>query len=161
MISRRYLGWMLAAALSLPHGGLLAAPEDCLSRGNNAEIAACANQYNPGSATPRARPASPTPSSPQLRSVPVQAGSQNELRTVTVAPGGNAPPAPEPEGLKFEVDRKVLTYTVILGAVGGILLILAGIGFWSWGASLKRSCPWCASKISRSVHACPRCFRAV
>jgi hypothetical protein len=55
----------------------------------------------------------------------------------------------------------LLTNTVVAGAVAASLLILATLGFWRWGATLRRDCPWCGSKISKAAHTCSRCFRVV
>ena len=156
---RHCLGWVLAATLSLPLGGLLAAtPEECLTYPDNPRVAACANQFGPGSPGPRSR-AAPTQALPRTRSVSV--GPDTELRTVAVVPGGKARPAPEPEPQHFAVDRAALTNTIIAGAIGGSLLVLVALGFWRWGSTLTKACPYCGAKMSRSAHACRRCFRAV
>jgi hypothetical protein len=158
MTSRLSLGWTLVALLSLAPGRLIAGPEECLSRQSNAEVAACANQFGPNSSSTRAR--SGKPSDPS-GSRSVQASVAVEPRAVLVARGGKPAPAPEPQGPKFDVDREVLTNTIIAGTVGGTLLVLAAFGIWRWRSTLKRSCPWCAARISRTVRSCPRCFRAI
>ena len=156
---RQCLGMTLAVVLSLFSGRLLAAPAECLRYPDNPSIAACANQYSPGSPVPGPRP---TPlAQPRTQSVPV--GPDTELRTVAVVVGGKATPqpAPVPEGPMFEVDRAALTNTIIAGAVAGSLLILVAIGFWRWGSTLTKACPYCGTKMNRSAQACRRCFRAV
>jgi hypothetical protein len=158
MASRYLLVWPLAATLSLASGSLFAGPEECLTRGGNVEVAACANQYGPG--TPSSRPRS-APVKEVPRALPVPTRAEPELQTVAVSRGGKAPPTLEPEGPKFAVDRGILNDTVIAGAVGGTLLVLVAVALWRWGSTLKRACPWCASKISRSARSCPRCFRAI
>ncbi|MEO8676895.1 MAG: hypothetical protein ABI569_15075 [Casimicrobiaceae bacterium] len=159
MTRRRCAGWMLTATLSLPFGGLLAVtPEECLTYPDNPRIAACANRFGPGSTAPQPRTA-PAQALPRTRSVPV--ALDTELRTVAVIPGGKSRPAPEPEPQRFAVDRAALTNTIIAGAIGGSLLVLVALGFWRWGSTLTKACPYCGTKMSRSAHACRRCFRAV
>lgn len=148
--------WAWAAILALVAAGAAAAPVDCLTLRDNSRVAACANQY--GQAAPaRARPATappvatgiPAAAESDLKSVPVVVA----VKTAPVAP----PPAPEAP--MFTVDRQVLTNTIIVGALAGSLLILVALGFWRWGSTLVKDCPWCASKISRSAQTCPHCFR--
>ncbi len=143
-----------------PQASVRRACQDCLSYRDNPHVAACANQYGqavrgrsaasaqPGSRRPRRNRFAHCPS-PELKSVPV-----------VVAVKATAAPAPEPETPTFTVDRQVLTNTVIIGAIAGSLLMLVALGFWRWGSTLLKDCPWCASKISRSAHTCPSCFRA-
>jgi hypothetical protein len=88
-------------------------------------------------------------------------GNDSELRTVAVYRGPKPPPAPEPESPTFAVDRAALTNTVIAGAVAGSLLVLIALGFWRWGSTLTKACPYCRSKMGRSARSCRFCFRAV
>ena len=145
--------------LSLSSGSLLAGPEDCLTFRDNPHVAACANQYGPGSSTSRSRPA-PSPVASQARAV--QTAADSDLRTVAVIRGGKPPtPIPEePPRQTFAVDRTALTDTVIAGAVGGSLLVLVALGVWRWSRKLTKSCPYCGSKMSLSARSCRRCFRA-
>jgi hypothetical protein len=94
--------------------------------------------------------------------VPIRVVADAELKSVPVVIARAAPaPAPEPPAPAFAVDRQLLTNTVVAGAVAASLLVLATLGFWRWGATLRRDCPWCASKISKSAHTCSHCFRVV
>jgi hypothetical protein len=151
------LGLALAAAFALPWGNAFAAPDECLRYPDNPTVAACASQYGPGSPGPRARGSAAA--QPGNRSVPVKLGS--ELRTVAVVPGGPPPPAPEPPPPTIAVDHEALIYTIVAGAVGASLLILAAFGAWKWSATLTKPCPYCGARLSRSAHACRSCFRAV
>ena len=159
MTRGRCLGWVLTATLSLPFGSLSATPQDCLAYKDNPHVAACANQYGYGPSAAGLRPRSAdAPARP--RAQPIQTTSDSELRTVAVVRGGKPPPAPEPEGPTFAVDRTVLTNTVVAGAVGASLLVLVAMGVWRWSLTLTKKCPYCDSKMSRSAHSCRRCFRA-
>ena len=82
------------------------------------------------------------------------------MRTVAVNRGPKPAPAPAPEAPTFTVDRTMLTNTIVAGAVGGSLLILVALGAWRWGSTLKKACPYCGSRVSRSATSCRRCFRA-
>jgi hypothetical protein len=135
-----------------------AAPADCLTYRNNPQVAACANQYGPSGGGYRPK-STPTPTPAVALSVAV--GKDSELRTVAVNRGPKPPPAPEPESPTFVVDRAALTNTVIAGAVGGSLLVLVALGFWRWGSTLTKACPYCSSKMRRSARSCRSCFRAV
>jgi hypothetical protein len=152
----RWAGGLLVAA-TLGFGDAAAAPADCLAYRDNPHIAACANRYGPSGAprpsdvTPPRSPAGRVTADAELRSVPV----------VLAAKAAPAAPAPAPEAPVFTVDRRVLTNTVVVGALAGTLLVLVALGVWRWGAMLLKDCPWCASKISRSAQTCPRCFRAL
>jgi hypothetical protein len=170
MTCRGALGSLVAVSLLLLGSRIAgAAPGDCLAYRDNPHVAACANQYGqPGAAGQQgvARPRAPqvvatTPSAPVSGAVQVIADA--ELKSVPVVVGVKAAqaPAPVPETPTFTVDSQVLTNTVIIGAVAGSLLILVALGAWRWGSSLLRDCPWCSSRISRSAHTCPRCFRAL
>lgn len=150
--------WALAATLSLPFGSVLGAPADCLNYRDNPQVAACANAYGPSTTTPRPH-AAPVAPAPVTRSV--QVGATSDLRAVAVVPGGKLPAAPEPPPQTFLVDRAALTNTIIAGAIGGCLLVLVALGAWRWGSTLKRACPHCGSKISRSARSCRHCFRSV
>ena len=150
------LGLALAVALSLPSGSVPAAPDECLRYSDNPAVAACANQYGPGSPGPRTRTTSVA--APSTRSVPVRPDS--DLRAVAVTPGGKPPPAPEPEAISFPIDREALTGTIVAGAVGGSLLILVALGAWRWSLTLTKSCAFCGAKLGRSARTCRRCFRA-
>ena len=159
MTRGRCLLGVLAATLFGAAASLwAAAPADCLSYPDNPRIAACANQYGPAAGGYRPR-STPAPAQAVTHSVAV--GKDSELRTVAVNRGPKPSPAPEPEPPRFAVDREVLTNTVIAGAVGGSLLVLVALGFWRWGSTLTKACPYCGAKMSRSAHACRRCFRAV
>lgn len=165
-MTRRCFGWVLSATLSLGSGSLSAAPEECLGYPDNPRVAACANHqygYGPSAAGPRPRstPGTATPATAQPANRPVQAGKDSELRTVVVNRGPKPPPPPEPEPPTFAVDRTMLTNTVVAGAVGGSLLILVALGAWRWGSMLKKACPYCGTKMSRSATSCRRCFRAL
>lgn len=162
MTRDRCLYRVLTATLFLASGGLWAvAPGDCLTYPDNPRVASCANQYGPsgGGYRPRITPA-PAPTQPTTDSVAM--GNDSELRTVAVnrAPKPAAPAA-QPEGPMFAVDRAVLTNTVIAGAVGGSLLVLVALGFWRWGLTLTKACPYCSSKMSRTAQSCRSCFRGV
>lgn len=160
-MTRRCFGWVLSATLSLTSGSLSAAPEECLGYPDNPRVAACANQYGygPSAAGPRPRSTSAN-ASPAGGSVPT--AKDSELRTVAVnrAPKPS-PPAPEPGAPTFAIDRTMLTNTVVAGAVGGLLLILVSLGAWRWSSMLKKACPYCSAKMSRSATSCRRCFRAL
>ena len=164
MTSRGAVRSLVAVSLLLGCGSAAAAPDDCLAYRDNPHVAACANQYGqqgvaPGPRTTHlapASPAAPVPSAdrgadPELKSVPV-------VVAVKTAPGD---PAPAPETPMIAVDRQVLTNTVIVGAVAGSLLIVIALGAWRLGSTLRKTCPWCSSRINRSAHTCPRCFRAL
>lgn len=155
----RCVGWVLSVGLSLASGSLLAAPAECLSYPDNPRVAACANQYGygPSAAGTRSR-STATPA--QATGQPVAAGKEPEFRTVMVNRGPKPAPAPEPEPPTFAVDRTMLTNTVVAGAVGGLLLIVAALGAWRWSSTLKKACPYCSTKVSRSATSCRRCFRA-
>jgi len=147
----------LAVAASLGCGGAAAAPGDCLGYRDNPHVAACANQY--GASGP-SRHSAVSAAPPQSTRVV----ADEELRSVPVVIAAKAAPAPAaavPETPSFAVDRQILTNTVVIGALAGTLLILVAIGFWRLGVALMKDCPWCASKIRRSAHTCPRCFRAL
>jgi hypothetical protein len=155
------MGWMecLAVAAILGWGGATAAPGDCLSYRDNPHVAACANQYGPSGPPRRSAVSAPAAPSQSIRVV-----ADAELRSVPVVVAVKAAPATPvalPESPSFTVDRQILTNTVVIGALAGTLLILVALGFWRWGTTLLKDCPWCASKISRSAHTCPRCFRAL
>jgi hypothetical protein len=155
---RRCLGWTLSALISLGSASLLAAPDECLKYPDNPSVAACANQYGygPSAAGPRPR-SSAAPAQPGHS---VAGAKDAELRTVAVNRGPKAPPPPEPEPPRFAVDRTMLTNTVVAGAIGGLLLILVALGGWRWASTLKKACPYCGAKVSRSAASCRRCFRA-
>jgi hypothetical protein len=159
-MTRRCFGWVLSATLPLVSGSLLAAPDECLGYPDNPRVAACANHYGygPSAAGPRPR-STPGTAQPTNRSVP--AGKDSELRTVVVNRGPKPAPPPEPEPPTFAVDRTMLTNTVVAGAIGGSLLILVALVAWRWGSMLKKACPYCSTKMSRSATSCRRCFRAV
>ncbi len=159
MTSRRGLEHALSAALFVASGSLwAAAPADCLTYPDNPRIAACANQYGPSGGGYRPK-STPAPAVAAPKSEPV--GKDSELQTVAVNRGPKPPPAPEPEAPVFAVDRAALTNTVIAGAIGGSLLVLVALGFWRWGSTLTKACPYCGVKVSRSAHSCRSCFRAV
>ncbi len=154
-------GWLgcLAVAASLGGSAAAAAPADCLSYRDNPQVAACANQYGPNGPSRRPAASVAVAPSPSARMV-----ADAELRSVPVVIAAKAAPATTaaaPETPSFTVDRQILTNTVVVGALSGTLLMLVAFGFWRWGATLVKDCPWCASKISRSAHTCPRCFRAL
>jgi hypothetical protein len=161
MKDRAGLRWVLAASVALVSGSAAAAPADCLAYRDNPHVAACANQY--GQANPPARSRSAAmPAEPVAKPVRVVADPELVSVPVVVAVKAVAPaPAPAPETPMFTVDRQVLTNTVVVGALAGSLLILLALGAWRWASKLLKDCPWCASKISRSAHTCPRCFRAL
>ena len=150
--------WILAATLALSSGSLPAAPVECLSYSDNPRVAACANQYGYGPSAAGLRPRSSTPAEP-ARSVPV--GKDAELRTVAVNREPKPAPPPEPGPLTFDVDRSGLINTVLAGAAGALLLVLAAFGVWRWGPTLKKACPYCGSKLGLKATSCRRCFRAV
>jgi hypothetical protein len=105
-----------------------AAAGDCLTYPDNPRVAACANQYGPSGGGYRPK-STPTATPPATLSVAV--GKDSELRTVAVNRGPKPPPAPEPESPTFAVDRAALTNTVIAGAVGGSVVLVAsdsGVG---------------------------------
>lgn len=167
MTPRATLGSMIAAAaITLASGSATAAPQDCLTYRDNPHIAACANQYGQSGSPARSRTAA-TPGQPVLapsvQPAAARVVADPELKSVPVVVAVKAAsgPAPEPEAPKFTVDRQVLTTTVVIGAIAGSLLILVALGFWRWGLTLLKNCPWCATKISRSAHTCPSCFRAI
>ncbi len=152
-----WAGLVLAAVLGWGHAA--AAPGDCLAYRDNPHVAACANQYGPSGAPRNSAAALPAPAPQSARAM-----ADGELRSVPVVVAAKAAPAappPPPETPLFTVDRKVLTYTVVAGALAGTLLVLVALGAWRWGSTLVKDCPWCASKISRSAQTCPRCFRAL
>jgi hypothetical protein len=159
-MTRRCFGWVLSATLSLGSGSLSAAPAECLGYRDNPRVAACANQYGYGPSAAGPRPRS-TPGTAQPTNQPVPAAKDSELRTVAVNRGPKPPPPPEPEPQTFAVDRTMLTNTVVAGAVGGSLLILVALGAWRFGSMLKKACPYCSTKMSRSATSCRRCFRAL
>ena len=165
MTSRGALVSLVAASVLLSLGSAVAAPGDCLAYRDNPHVAACAKQY--GQELP-VRPRVPqvaavTPLAPAPAAGAARADADGELRSVPVIVALKAAPAPAtvPETPAFTVDRQVLTNTVIIGAVAGSLLILVALGAWRWGSTLLKDCPWCSSRISRSAHTCPRCFRAL
>jgi len=153
------LAWVLSALISLAPASLLAAPAECLKYPDNPSVAACANQYGygPSAAGLRAHSTS-AQAQPAGRAV---VGKDAELRTVAVNRGPKPVPAPEPQAPTFTVDRTMLTNTIVAGAVGGSLLILVALGAWRWGSTLKKACPYCGSRVSRSATSCRRCFRAL
>ncbi len=159
-MTRRCFGWVLSALLSLGSGSLSAAPDECLGYPDNPRVTACANRYGYGPSAAGPRPRS-TPGTAQPGNQPVPASKDSELRTVAVSRGPKPPPPPEPEPPTFAVDRTMLTNTVVTGAVGGSLLILVALGAWRWGSMLKKACPYCGTKMSRSATSCRRCFRAL
>ena len=161
MTRRAGLTWFaVASAVTLASGTVVAAPQDCLSYGDNPRVAACANQYGYGPSAAGPRPRS-TPATAQPTNRPVPAGKDSELRTVVVNRGPKPAPPPEPEPPTFAVDRTMLTNTVVAGAIGGSLLVLVAFGAWRWGSTLKKACPYCGTKMSRSATSCRRCFRAL
>lgn len=159
MTRRCCLGRVLSAVISLASAGLLAAPGECLKYPDNPSVAACANQYGYGPSAAGPRPHS-TPGQAQPAGRAVVVGKDAELRTVAVDRGPKPAPAPAPEAPTFTVDRTMLTNTIVAGAVGGSLLILVALGAWRWGSTLKKACPYCGSRVSRSATSCRRCFRA-
>src|SRR4029453_5071120 len=147
-------------------GSAVAAPNDCLAYRDNPHVAACANQHEHGAAS-RLRAtnfASTAPGRSPPNPSEVRVIADAELKSVPVVIATKAPapaPAPTPETPMFTVDRQALTNTVVIGAVAGSLLIIVALGAWRYGSSLLRDCPWCSSRISKSAHTCPRCFRAL
>jgi len=151
---------MIFAGLSLMYGSLLAAPEECLTYPDNPRVAACANQYGYGPSAAGPRPRATAAPAPQA-SQPAPAGKDSELPTVAVNRAPKPAPAPGPEPEHFAVDTTMLTNTVVAGAVGGLLLVVVALGAWRWGPTLKKACPYCGTKLSRSATSCRRCFRAL
>ncbi len=162
MTSRSAVRSLVAVSLLLGFGSAAAAPDDCLAYRDNPHVAACANQYGQPGAAPRPRTAHVAPALPAAplpSAVPVVADA--DLKSVPVVVAVKSAPAPAPETPMFTVDREVLTNTVIIGAVAGSLLIVIALGVWRVGSTLLKTCPWCSSRINRSAHTCPRCFRAL
>lgn len=163
MTSRSAVRSFVAVSLLLGFGSAAAAPGDCLAYRDNPHVAACANQYGQTGVAPRAQTAHALPAA---SAAPVQGTVREtadpELKSVPVVVAAKAAPAaPAPETPTFTVDRQVLTNTVIIGAVAGSLLIVIALGAWRVGSTLLKTCPWCSSRINRSAHTCPRCFRAL
>jgi len=165
MTSRGAVRSLVAVSLLLAFGSTAAAPDDCLAYRDNPHVAACANQYGqPGApARPRTTPVAPAaPAAPVQSAVPVVADPDLKSVPVVVAvKAASSASASTPETPMFTVDRQVLTNTVIIGAVAGSLLIVIALGAWRVGSTLLKACPWCSSRINRSAHTCPRCFRAL
>jgi hypothetical protein len=157
---------LLAVTLALGSGSAVAAPNDCLAYRDNPHVAACANQYDHGAASrlrgTNVASTAPGRSAPNPSEVHVIADPDLKSVPVVIATKAPAPaPAPIPETPMFTVDRQALANTVVIGAVAGSLLIIIALGAWRFGSSLLRDCPWCSSRISKSAHTCPRCFRAL
>ena len=160
---------LFAVALALGPGRAVAAPDECLAYRDNPQVAACANHYGRGSPSPArglniATTASLSSSPAGSTSAGVRVIADPELKSVPVVVAKKAsatPPAPVPDTPMFTVDRQVLTNTVVIGAAAASVLIIIALGAWRFGASLLKNCPWCSSRISKSAHTCPRCFRAL
>jgi hypothetical protein len=159
MKRRRCVGAALCAILGLTCCQASAEPSDCLALRDNAQVAACANQYGLGAAATSWR-AGHEPKPAIARAAKTVAG--DEPIAIPVVRAAQPAPAPAVEApARFTLDRSALTETMLAGAAGSALLVLTGLGLWRLGSNLRRACRWCGAKIARSAHTCPHCFRAV
>jgi hypothetical protein len=159
-VQRPLIGWLLALSVWLPIDGAIAGPEACLSRRGNAEVAACANQYGPGTPEARARPAQ------QANEVAVEKARNDpnwQLQSIAVGRAPTAQPQPQTESTRsrFEADHSALVNTVIAAVIGALVLTLVAFGLWRWRSKFLRACRYCGARMSLDANACRHCFRAV
>ncbi len=154
------IGWALALTIIVPFAKATAAagPDECLSLRGNAEIAACAHQFAPGTPSARARP---TIQPAQTGTPQVRRDSYRPLQSVAVVRTTGAESQIDTSRATSSPDRAWLTDTVIAGAVGTLALILVALAIWRRASTLYRACRYCGGRLSREARACRQCFRAV
>ena len=138
--------------------GAAAGPENCLTLRENAAVAQCANQYDPGRAPILGREQPVVAPGPHYAAI----RGDDVLQAVPV-PSRTGPAAESAESFTFAGPKHyqfILNGMAISGIAGFVGLGVVG---WIWrrrGATSKH-CPYCTERVASNAHLCKSCFRVI